>query len=113
MAQRTVVLLIDDLTGEESEDVTNVSFSFAGSDYEIDLNDENYAAFQQSLAPYLEKARRIKRSRKGGSGAAPGTRATGGQDTARIRAWAKENGYDVSERGRVPREVKEAYESAS
>jgi hypothetical protein len=110
MAQRTVVLLIDDLTGEESEDVTNVTFSFSGSEYEIDLNDENYERFKKALAPYMEKGRRVRRSRKAAASSS-GSRSSG-QDTAAIRAWAKENGYEVSERGRVPQEIKEAYEKS-
>jgi hypothetical protein len=111
MAQRTVVLLIDDMTGEESTDVTNVAFSYAGSDYEIDLNDENYEKFTQALAPFVAKARRIKRSRKPSTSASPQSRSSS-PDSAKIREWAKENGYDVSERGRVPQEIREAYAKA-
>jgi len=110
MAQRTVVQLIDDLTGEESQDVTNVKFSFGGSDYEIDLNDENYAEFQKVMAPYMEKGRRIKKAR-GATGGRTKT-AVRNADTAKIREWAKEQGYDVSERGRVPASIREAYAKA-
>lgn len=112
MAQRTVVQLIDDLTGEETEDVTNVRFSFGGSDYEIDLNDENYAEFQKVMAPYMEKGRRIKKPRSAATGGGRTKAAVRNADTAKIREWAKEQGYDVSERGRVPASIREAYAKA-
>jgi hypothetical protein len=112
MAQRVVTRLIDDLTGEESEDVTNVQFSVAGAEFEIDLNDKNHSALMKALAPYMESGRRIKRSRKGGRGAARSSSAGSGKDTAKIREWAKEHGYEVSERGRVPAGIREAYEKA-
>ncbi|SCK06541.1 Lsr2 protein [Streptomyces sp. WMMB 714] len=111
MAQRVVTLLIDDITGEESEDVTNVQFSVAGTDFEIDLNDKNHAEFMNALAPYMEKGRRIKRSRKGG-GAAPRSSSAGAKDTAKIREWAKSQGHNVNERGRVPAHIRQAYEEA-
>lgn len=110
MAQRVVTLLIDDLTGEESEDVTNVRFSVAGTDFEIDLNDKNHAEFMNALAPYMNNARRIKRSRKAGDSSRASNASS--QKTPEIRAWAKEQGYEVNDRGRVPANVREAYESA-
>ncbi|MFC4494898.1 Lsr2 family protein [Streptomyces ovatisporus] len=111
MAQRVVTLLIDDITGEESEDVTNVQFSVAGTDFEIDLNDKNHAAFMNALAPYMEKGRRIKRSRKSGGSSARSS-SSGGGDTAKIREWAKSQGHEVNERGRVPAHIRQAYEQA-
>ena len=111
MAQRVVTLLIDDLTGEESEDVTNVQFSVAGTDFEIDLNDKNHAEFMNALAPYMNNARRIKRSRKGKGGAGRAS-VSSNEDTARIREWARENGFEVNDRGRVSASIREAYEAA-
>ncbi|QPP10287.1 Lsr2 family protein [Streptomyces bathyalis] len=112
MAQRVVTLLIDDLSGEESEDVTNVQFSVAGTDFEIDLNDKNHGEFMNALAPYMKNGRRIKRSRKAGKGPGRAPSAGGSNETAKIREWAKEQGFEVNERGRVPATVREAYEKA-
>ena len=111
MAQRVVTLLIDDLTGEESEDVTNVRFSVAGAEFEIDLNDKHHGEFMEALAPYMKSGRRVRRSRKS-SGGTVRSSAAGGEDTAKIREWAKEQGYEVNDRGRVPASIREAYEKA-
>lgn len=112
MAQRVVTLLIDDLTGEESEDVSNVQFSVAGSDYEIDLNSKNREEFMRLLEPYVKNARQVKRGRKP-SGRSRRAASSGGRDeTPKIREWAKKQGYEVSNRGRVPANIREAYRQA-
>ena len=87
-----------------------VRFAFDGTDYEIDLNAKNVAAFGKQLAPYLEHARR--------AGRAPARRAgrvaAGRQRGSDIRgAWAKEHGLAVSERGRIPASVLEQYHAAA
>ena len=106
MAQRVTVALEDDLTGGPAEET--VRFAFEGTDYEIDLNAKNAAALRKQLAPYLEYARR--------AGRAPGRRAgrnvASRQRSGDIRAWAKEHGLAVSERGRIPARVVEQYQAA-
>ena len=85
-----------------------VWFAFDGTDYEIDLNAKNAAAFGKQLAPYLQYARKAGRPqpRRGG-------RTTAGrQRSGDIRAWAKEHGLAVSERGRIPASVAEQYHAA-
>lgn len=125
MAQKTVVTLVDDLTGEESEDITTVEFALDGVTYEIDLDDKNSAELRDTLAQYVAAARRTGGRRSGGSngtrrksgGAGTGTpRATspGGYDretSKQIRDWARTEGFEVSDRGRVPNNVVEAWES--
>ena len=111
MAQRVVTLLIDDLTGEESEDVTNVRFSVAGAEFEIDLNDKHHGEFMEALAPYMKSGRRVKAQQERRRRLCAVLTA-GGEDTARIREWAKEQGYEVNDRGRVPASIREAYEKA-
>ncbi|HEY2223614.1 Lsr2 family protein [Actinomycetospora sp.] len=121
MAQKTVVTLVDDLTGEESEDITTVEFALDGVTYEIDLDDKNSAGLRDSLAQYVAAARRTGGRRAAGrrrsSGAGTGTpRATspGGYDretSKQIRDWARSEGFEVSDRGRVPNNVVEAWES--
>ena len=124
MAQKTIVTLVDDLTGEEAEDISTVEFSLDGVTYEIDLDDKNSAKLRDALADYVAAARRTGGRRSGGgagrrrsAGAGTGTpRATspGGYDretSKQIRAWAKTQGYEVSDRGRVPNNVVEAWEA--
>ncbi|WP_165987078.1 Lsr2 family protein [Streptomyces sp. YIM 98790] len=112
MAQKVQVLLLDDLEGGEADET--VTFGLDGKNYEIDLNAENAEQLRAALEPYLKAGRRSTgRSQRG---ARPGrTSAAGGgtADTAKIRAWAKENGYAVNDRGRVPAEIREAYEKAN
>lgn len=120
MARRIVHQLVDDLDGTvldvgEGETVT---FSLDGVAYEIDLTDANAEAFRSALAPYIDAARSVSTARSGGRSAAPRPsgggrrRRTGQQDYGPVREWAKSNGYQVSERGRVPASVLEAYEAA-
>ncbi|WP_037574800.1 histone-like nucleoid-structuring protein Lsr2 [Phaeacidiphilus oryzae] len=111
MAQKVQVLLVDDLEGGEADET--VTFALDGVAYEIDLTHENAGKLRELLQPYTEKGR--KQSGRIGSGRSRGrgTRSVGtSQDTAKIRAWAKENGYEVNDRGRVPGNIREAYEKA-
>lgn len=120
MAQKTIVTLVDDLTGEEAEDISTVEFALDGVSYEIDLDEKNGAALRDALANYVAAARRTGGRRSTGGrrrGAGTGTpRATspGGYDretSKQIREWAKTEGFEVSDRGRVPNNVVEAWEA--
>ncbi|WP_274916821.1 histone-like nucleoid-structuring protein Lsr2 [Streptomyces sp. WZ-12] len=109
MAQKVQVLLVDDLDGGEAHET--VVFALDGKSYEIDLSDANAEKLRKSLANF------VKASRKTGGRATPGrgkarAASNGSPDTAKIRAWAKENGYSINERGRVPADIREAYEAA-
>ena len=109
--------LEDDLTGEALEDGAGgtVTFALDGISYEIDLSDDNAAEMREALSRYTAAARKVTTSgrRQSSSGAAP-KRATGGgrTDLAAIREWAKANGREVSERGRIAGAVVEAYDAA-
>jgi hypothetical protein len=107
MAQRVQVLLIDDLDG--SEGAETISFSLDGVSYEIDLSEKNAAKLRNDFATWVGNARKVGR---GSSSTRSSRRSRSGNDTAAIRAWAKENGYEVSERGRISREVMDAYAAA-
>ena len=107
MAQKVTVVLEDDLTGGPAEQI--VRFAFEGTDYEIDLSAKNAAKFGKQLAPYLEHARRAGRAQA----RRPGRTAAGRHRSGDIRAWAKEHGVAVSERGRIPASVVEQYEAAT
>lgn len=106
MAKRTRIVMVDDLDGEEIDGVAKtVTFAHGGNAYEIDLTETNAQRLNEALAPYIAAARRIDRRRTAaGAEAKP--------DLAVIRAWAKERGVKVSERGRVSKEVQDAYLAA-
>ncbi|WP_042366218.1 MULTISPECIES: histone-like nucleoid-structuring protein Lsr2 [Streptacidiphilus] len=114
MAQKVQVLLVDDLEGGEADET--VTFALDGVAYEIDLTHANAGKLRELLAPYTDKGRKQSGRSAGGRGrgrAAVAARPVGGNpDTAKMRAWAKEQGYEVNERGRVPSNIREAYEKA-
>ncbi len=108
MAQRVEVVLVDDLDGHPADET--VSFGLDGATYEIDLSAENAQALRDAIAPYLGHARRTGGRRTGGrrSAASPSR----GSDAAAVRAWAREQGLTVSERGRIPAGVLAQFEAA-
>jgi hypothetical protein len=115
MAQQTTVRFIDDLDGSEA--MGTVTFSLENRAYEIDLSDENTDKLHDALAPFIEHGRQI-----GGRGAGRGRpRSQGGEKRTRssrggtqpIRVWARQHGHQVSDRGRIPKNVVEAYKAAS
>jgi hypothetical protein len=107
MVQKVTVVLEDDLTGGPAEQT--VRFAFEGTDYEIDLSAKNATAFGKQLAPYIEHARKAGRAQS----RRPGRTTAGRQRSGDIRAWAKQHGLTVSERGRIPASVMEQYHAAS
>ena len=104
MAHKVTVALEDDLDGGPADET--IRFAIDGTGYEIDLRTSHAAAFRKQLAPYLEHARRAGRSRR------PGRTGASRQHTGDIRAWAKDRGIAVSERGRIPASVAEQYRAA-
>lgn len=110
MAQRVQVILVDDVSGGEATET--VEFAVDGVSYEIDLSDENAAKLRDALAPWIAVARRSggrrqTRRRSGGSAS-----SSSRDELAKIREWGRENGYKVSDRGRVSQELQEAYAAA-
>jgi Lsr2 len=111
MAQKVQVVLIDDIDGGEATET--VTFGLDGATYEIDLSDRNASQLRDALAHWVGNARRVSgrptrpSGRRGG-----GSSSSSSSDTTAIRAWAKENGYKVSERGRISAEVQQAYAAA-
>lgn len=113
MARRIVHQIVDDLDGTVLDvgEGETVSFSLDGVAYEIDLTESHAAALRDLLAPYMEAGRGITTTVAGGQTSRK-RRRTGQTDYGPVREWAKANGYSVSERGRVPAAVLEAYEAA-
>lgn len=103
--QKIVQSLVDDLDGSEA--TTTVTFSVSGVDYSIDLNDKNVARFEKAVAPFVANAQRIGGRRQRG---ATVTKLTSNAKT--VRSWAQANGYAVPDRGRIPGEIRAAYEAA-
>jgi hypothetical protein len=107
MAQKITVELEDDLDGGPA--VETVRFGLDGSEYEIDLSKKNAAALRKHLTPFVEHARKAGRGQRRRSARTSSSRARSGD----IRAWAKEQGISISERGRIPASVVEQYEAAT
>lgn len=117
MAQRTTVTLIDDIDGSEADET--VEFGVDGVSYEIDLSDRNASALRDQLAEYVAHARRRGRTTgRRATASARASRASSSSTTAdreqnkAIRDWARNHGYTVSERGRIPAEISQAYHRA-
>ena len=107
MAQKVNIVLVDDLDGTEATET--VTFGLDGTTYEIDLNDANAAALREALSGYVGHARKGSggsRRRKGAGSAASST------NTKDVREWAKGQGMEVSERGRISADVQQAYDAA-
>lgn len=106
MAQKVQVQLIDDLDGSEA--IETVNFGFDGTGYEIDLSGNNAHELRASLAEYVEHARRA------GSVRAVARRATRSRvDTTVVRQWLLDHGYTIKDRGRIPAELQEAYDTST
>ena len=118
MAQKIQVLLVCDLHEQEVEGFETVAFGLDGSSYEIDVCDEHAAAMRDAMAPYVGAARRAGRTPMAPAQRRPGRRSAAGagsddrQRVSEIRAWARANGHQVSERGRIAATVLQAYEAA-
>jgi hypothetical protein len=110
VAQKVQVLLVDDLDGGEADET--VTFALDGKTYEIDLTTSNADKLRGLLEPYTKGGRRTGGRATGGRGKGRAV-AGGNKDTAEIRKWARENGHNVNDRGRVPAEIREAYEKAN
>lgn len=109
MAKQVVTMLTDDLDGGDAD--RTIEFALDGINYTIDLSDKNVGKLRKALDPYLAVAARA--GRIGGTGRIPSrtsqpTRANRDQNQA-IREWAGKNGYEVSERGRIPTTIVEAF----
>jgi enterochelin esterase-like enzyme len=107
MAQKVNIVLVDDIDQSDAEET--VTFGLDGKEYTIDLNAKHARALRDALAPYVGHARPV--SSRGGRRTTTKA-AAGGAAASEIRAWARDNGFEVPERGRVSAEVREAYAAA-
>lgn len=107
MAKQTTVTLIDDLDGSEADE--QIEFAVDGRSYEIDLSSANGARLRELLAPFVSAARRTGSRR---STTTTGRSSSDREQNQAIREWAQQNGFTVSDRGRLPANVIEAYNKA-
>ncbi|SCG58051.1 Lsr2 protein [Micromonospora echinaurantiaca] len=112
MARKVITVLTDDLDGGAAD--RTVEFSLDGVAYVIDLSDQNAGALRKALDVYITAGRRMGRGgidsgRSAQRATRPGTSGRSRAHTRAIREWAAENGYQISERGRIPTSVVEAY----
>lgn len=112
MAQKVHVVMVDDLDGSSADET--VTFALDGTTYELDLSSANAAGLREALAPYVGAARKVRgRGTSTRSSAGRRRRGSGGSPSAaEVRSWAREHGYQLSDRGRVPAEVRRAYDAA-
>jgi hypothetical protein len=109
MAKQVITVLTDDLDGGDAD--RTIQFGLDGVNYTIDLSEKNASKLRKALDPYLAVAARAGRTGASGriaSRAAQPARANRDQNQA-IREWATKNGYEVSERGRIPSSIVEAF----
>ena len=103
--QQIVQTLVDDIDGSDA--TTTITFSVAGVDYTIDLNDKNAAKFEKAITPFVAHAQRIGGRRQRGASISKLP-----SNAKIVRSWAQANGYAIPDRGRIPSEILAAYEAA-
>ncbi|WP_018683039.1 histone-like nucleoid-structuring protein Lsr2 [Actinokineospora enzanensis] len=111
MAKKTIVRLVDDLDGYSGEDVSTVEFGLDGATYVIDLAAPNAERLRARFGEFVAAARSTG-GRKNISLAKPAGEARSKEQTKAIRDWARQNGHDISDRGRLSTGVIEAFEEA-
>ncbi|MDN4477479.1 histone-like nucleoid-structuring protein Lsr2 [Demequina lignilytica] len=109
MAQKVQVVLVDDIDGSTADET--IAFSLDGTSYEIDLNSTHAKEFRDAVAPWISAGRRMNARKPASRARRAESRAAKASDAAEIRAWAKANGVDVPERGRIPAKVREAFDA--
>lgn len=118
MAQKVVVSLVDDLTGEEADE--SVVFGLDGKAYEIDLSTGNAEKLRGILSNYVTVARsagklgrpapKVRTATRTNASGEPAVKTTPDREQNQaIREWARKRGFKVSDRGRIPAEIAQAY----
>ncbi len=110
MAQQVHIVLVDDLDGSDATEC--VSFGLDGTAYEIDLNEKNAAKLRDTLAGYVGHARKVGTAKGRARRSSGSAAASDGHSAKEIRDWARSNGLDVPDRGRVSAEVRQAFTAA-
>lgn len=111
MAQKVITEFIDDIDGSEAE--RTFTFAVDGTNYEIDLSTDNIKEFNEAIAGFVESARRVKASGSGykaraGSGGVKRSR----EHLAAVRAWLRQQGHQVNDRGRIAADLMAKFDAA-
>ncbi|MBV8996745.1 MAG: Lsr2 family protein [Pseudonocardiales bacterium] len=112
MAEKVIREFVDDIDGSPAE--RTFSFTVDGVSYEIDLSTQNIAEFKSAIGGFIESARKVKggssrsRNRSDGSGGARQSR----EQIRAVREWARQHGHNISDRGRIPASIQQAFDQA-
>lgn len=115
MAQKVIIQLVDDLDGSQlgQGEGETVQFALEGKQYEIDLSNENVQRLRDALKEFIDAARTPSRNQGSGRRSASSSRTSQRRDDlAEVREWARRNGHQVSDRGRVAQPILDAYDAA-
>jgi Lsr2 len=107
LAQKIQAVFVDDIDGGEAEGT--IRFGLDGVGYEIDLSVAHSEELHKALAPYIAHARKAGGTRR----AARGRRDGSAIDTHKVREWARGQGIEIKQRGRVPADIVEKYRQAT
>ncbi|MCB5291641.1 histone-like nucleoid-structuring protein Lsr2 [Arthrobacter sp. SO3] len=112
MAREVVERFTDDLDGSEATH-HGVQFSFEGTDWSIDLSDENYEKLRLAIERFADHATRMSGSGRG-RGRSASTSSSGSargkkEELQAVRAWAEKNGIVLNSRGRIAESILAAY----
>ena len=114
MAQKVITEFIDDIDGSAAE--RTFTFAVDGINYEIDLSAENIAEFNSAIGGFVESARKITGSRSNTGRRTRSAGADGGrqprEQTRAVREWARQHGHHISNRGRIPASIQQAFDQA-
>ncbi len=110
MAKKQVVQFVDDLDGRVLDEFETVRWGLDGKLFEFDTSPQHAENFRNSLQKYLAASRKVGTARQTKQAAA--TPKSGKEQTQAIREWARDEGYDVSDRGRIPGAIIEAFDEA-
>jgi hypothetical protein len=111
MAQKVITEFIDDIDGSPAE--RTFTFAVDGTNYEIDLSADNIAEFKSAIGGFIESARKVKGSRSSNGRRTRNAGADGGrqsrEQTRAVREWARQHGHNISNRGRIPASIHQAF----
>lgn len=110
MAQKITREFVDDIDGSPAE--RTFSFAVDGVSYEIDLSTQNIAEFKSAIGGFIESARKVKGSSSRAHSAGGGGGRQSREQTRAVREWARQHGHSISERGRIPASILQAFDQA-
>jgi len=112
MAQKVIREFIDDIDGSEAE--RTFTFAVDGTNYEIDLSAQNIKEFNEAIAGFVESARKVKADGHGARARKTSTSDSGRsrKQTQAVRAWARQQGHSINDRGRIPASIQQAFDQA-